>query len=71
MRHNVGTLDRMIRVFGAIAFSICAALAPLSPVIRGGVLGLSAVYLLFSALAGTCFGYSLLGKSTCPLQAKR
>jgi len=27
-----------------------------------------AAYLLFSALAGTCLGYKLMGRSTCKLQ---
>jgi hypothetical protein len=41
-------------------------MAPLSLGTRLVVFSLPAAYLLFTALAGTCLGYSLMGKSTCP-----
>jgi hypothetical protein len=44
----------------------CAVVAPLPLLVRVLALGACGLYLLFSALAGTCIGYRLLGRSTCP-----
>jgi len=33
-----------------------------------GALGITAVYLLFTALWGTCLGYRMLGLSSCPAE---
>ena len=71
MRRNVGTLDRTVRALAALGFGVCAVLAPFPLLVRVGVFGLSAVYFTFSALAGTCFGYRMLGKTTCPLETPR
>jgi hypothetical protein len=66
MRRNVGTADRIARGIGALAMFTCAMMAPLSLGVRLAAFSLPAVYLLFTALAGTCVGYSVMGKSTCP-----
>jgi hypothetical protein len=66
MIRNVGQVDRAMRALAAIPLTLCALLAPLPLSIRVGVLGGTAVYLLFTVIAGTCFGYRLLGRSTCP-----
>jgi hypothetical protein len=34
--------------------------------VRLAAFSLPAVYLLFTAVAGSCLGYRLMGKSTCP-----
>ena len=61
---NVGTLDRAARGLAA-ALSVAAAIAlPLSLPWAIG-LGAMGVYLLGSALVGSCLGYRLMGKSTC------
>ena len=50
----------------ALALGVCAVAAPFSLGVRLGVFGLNAAYLLWSALAGSCVGYRLMGRSTCP-----
>jgi len=69
MKRNVGTADRVLRLVGAVAMGICAVMAPLPLSIRLAGFGLGGAYLLFTSLAGTCFGYRLMGRSTCPVSA--
>lgn len=67
MRRNVGTSDRISRALVAFAMLACAVFAPLPLAVRVPVFGALAGYLVFSALAGTCLGYRLMGRSTCPI----
>jgi hypothetical protein len=71
MTKNVGSVDRVLRLLGALGAVICAVVAPLPVAVRVGVFGLLAAYMLFSAAAGTCFGYRLMGRSTCPAARPR
>lgn len=57
MTHNVGTIDRIVRATLGLA---CAGAALVSPWML-----VPAVMLMFTALAGSCPGYRLLGRSTC------
>jgi len=41
-------------------------LAPLPLVVRVPAFGVLGAYMLVTALAGTCLGYKLMGRSTCP-----
>ena len=66
MTRNLGSADRILRVSGAVAAAACAVTGPFSPVVRLGLFGGTASYLLLTALVGTCVGYRLMGKSTCP-----
>jgi hypothetical protein len=66
MLKNLGRADRILRVVVASAAACCAVLAPYSAVWRLGLFAPSALYLLLTALTGTCLGYRLMGKSTCP-----
>ena len=66
MMRNVGSVDRWLRVLLGLALAVGAVAAPFSWGIRLGVFGLNAAYLLWSALAGSCVGYRLMGRSTCP-----
>jgi len=68
MKRNVGNMDRVLRGLGALALLACAWAAPLTLVTRLVVFGLPGVYMIFTTLSGTCFGYALMGRSTCPLQ---
>jgi hypothetical protein len=68
LKRNVGDIERIFRALGALSFVLAALLAPLPLPARGVGLGLGA-YLMFTALAGTCLGYRLMGRLTCPLQA--
>jgi hypothetical protein len=73
MKRNVGTVDRALRALGALALMIGSVAAPLPMPLaaRVALFGVMAAYLGFTALAGTCLGYALLGKSTCPARALR
>jgi hypothetical protein len=65
-KKNVGSFDRMVRTLAAIALLVAAAMAPLSLTWRLGGLAPTGIYFLFTALSGTCLGYRLMGRSTCP-----
>lgn len=66
MKQNLSRMDRVIRLVAAAGLAGGAVAAPLPWALRIAGLGLSAAYLLFTVLAGTCLGYRLLGISTCP-----
>jgi hypothetical protein len=65
MMKNLAGWDRGLRGFGALALLAAFWHAPISTVWSLVLLG-NAAYLAFTALAGTCLGYRLMGKSTCP-----
>ncbi len=67
MKHNVGTADRLLRLVVAVAMLVSAVVAPVSLAVRVGLLGGMGAYMLITALAGTCLGYRMMGRSTCPL----
>jgi hypothetical protein len=67
MKQNLGSLDRVLRGLGALAMIVSGVLVPAHEAVRLG-LGLTGVYLAFTALAGSCLGYRLMGRSTCPLE---
>lgn len=62
---NVGTLDRLARGATAASLLACGALAPLPLVARIGMMAVPGIYLLATALFGSCLGYRLMGRSTC------
>jgi hypothetical protein len=64
MKQNLGSLDRVLRGLGALAMIISGVVVPAQEAVRLG-LGVTGVYLAFTALAGSCLGYRLLGRSTC------
>lgn len=66
MKRNVGTWDRVLRGMAALGLAACAGLAPLPLAVRIPVFSMLAIYMGFTALRGTCFGYLLMGRSTCP-----
>jgi hypothetical protein len=68
MRKNLAGWDRGLRSFAAAVMLVAAFGAPVSAALRSLLAG-GALYLVFSALAGTCFGYRLMGKSTCPVRS--
>lgn len=68
MTKNLGNRDRALRVLAALLMVTCAFMAPLPPFTRLALFGGMGAYLLLTALAGTCFGYMLMGKSTCPIE---
>jgi DUF2892 family protein len=71
MEKNLGKSDRAVRVLAVCALSVCSVFSPLPLVLRVPAFGFMAVYLLYTVLSGTCLGYTLLGKSTCPARVPR
>lgn len=71
MKRNLGNGDRLLRVVGGLALITCAVMAPLPLAVRLAVFAVTGGYLLLSALAGTCLGYALMGRSTCPIEPHR
>jgi hypothetical protein len=67
MTRNVGNAERMVRAVAGMMMILCAVMAPLPLVVRVAAFGALGTYMLFTALAGTCLGYKLIGKSTCPV----
>jgi hypothetical protein len=68
MKRNVGTGERWLRALAGTAMLLGSLLAPWSLLVRVAGLGMMGVYLLFTALAGTCLGYRLIGRSSCPIE---
>jgi hypothetical protein len=68
MAKNLGSTDRIMRIIGAIALAVCAFAAPLAPALRLSLFGGLSGYMMLTALAGSCLGYKLMGKSTCPIK---
>jgi len=66
MKRNVGSWDRVLRGMMALGLAVGAGLAPLPAAVRIPVFSMVAIYMGFTALRGTCFGYLLMGRSTCP-----
>ena len=71
MKRNLGNGDRLLRAVGGAAMVACAVMAPVPLAVRLAVFGVTGGYLLLSALRGTCLGYTLMGKSTCPTEPRR
>jgi hypothetical protein len=65
MIRNVGTRDRLYRGLAALPLLACSFLAPLPLGARLLTMAAPAIYLLFTAFAGLCACYALVGKSTC------
>ena len=68
MKRNVGNKERVLRAVAGLAMATGAVMAPVPLAIRIGGFGVMAAYMLFTALAGTCFGYRLMGRSTCAIE---
>lgn len=71
MKRNTASWDRILRALAGLALAACALFMPISPLIRALAFGGGAIYMLGTALAGTCLGYRMLGISTCPIEQKR
>jgi hypothetical protein len=71
MKKNLGGRDRAFRALAAAAMLVCSVMSPLPLVVRVAGFGAMGAYLLFTAVAGTCLGYRVLGKSTCPMETPR
>lgn len=70
MKRNVGTWDRVLRVLTGMALLAGVFMTPVPVPVRVLVFGGMGVYLVITAVSGICFGYSIMGKSTCPVHPK-
>ena len=64
VKHNIGTVDRVIRVGIAV---LCGFLV-LSKTVSGVwavILGIVALVMVFTAITAYCYPYQLLGINTC------
>jgi len=71
MSRNLGSLDRTLRVFGSLALLTCSLVAPLSLWVRLAAFALPGIYMMGTALFGSCLGYKLMGRSSCGLPPAR
>lgn len=70
MTRNLGTPDRLARLLASLPLFVCSVMAPLPLMARAAAFALPACYLVFTSLAGSCLGYRLMGRSTCPTTAR-
>lgn len=72
MKKNVGSIDKYVRLIAAV---IIAVLLFMGKVAISSTLGIIllvvAVIFAFTALAGSCPLYSIVGLSTCPVKEKK
>ena len=70
MNRNAAGWDRAVRALAGVGMLTCSVFAPLPLLVRVLALGGGGVYMLGTALVGTCLGYKLMGLSTCPVNSK-
>lgn len=68
MNKNLAGWDRLGRVVVATAMLVAALVARVPWTVAVFALAVPAVYMAFTAVAGTCLGYRLMGYSTCPVR---
>ncbi len=69
MVKNVGTVDRVIRVFIGVLAAIVAFLV--SSTVLKVILAILAIVMFFTAISGYCALYQVFGISTCKVENKR
>jgi len=70
MKQNVARWERIARTAVGIGMPVAGALAPLPLLMRLLAFG-GGIYLLATALSGTCLGYKMLGLSSCPVDRRK
>lgn len=72
MKKNVGNIDRIIRIVGAlvIAFLLFKGIVALTSVL-GIILAIAGVIFLFTGATSWCAIYQLFGASTCPVETDK
>jgi len=71
MKQNTASWDRIFRAVAGLGMLIASVFAPFPLLVRVIGLGGGGVYMLATALVGTCLGYRMMGISTCPASQKR
>lgn len=69
MKRNVGKIDRIIRIIGAVIIAVVLfkGMVALTSLI-GIILVIAGVILLFTGATSWCAIYQLVGASTCPAE---
>ena len=70
MKKNAARWDRAVRAVAGGGMLVCSVFAPPPFLVRVLALGGGGVYMLGTALAGTCLGYKMMGISTCPAEPR-
>ncbi len=68
MKRNVGTIDRVLRIVIALIIGVLLITGQFGGAVAV-MLGIVALILLVTGLAGSCPLYATLGFSTCPRKA--
>ena len=68
MKQNAAHWDRILRAIAGLAMLVASFVAPVPMLVRVLAFGMMGVYMLATALIGTCLGYKLMGVSTCPIK---
>ncbi|MEO8554849.1 MAG: DUF2892 domain-containing protein [Kofleriaceae bacterium] len=68
MKPNVGNPERILRAVIGILMLTSSVVAPVSLALRVGLFGILGGYMVFTALAGSCLGYRMMGRSTCSMR---
>ncbi|MBD3271365.1 MAG: DUF2892 domain-containing protein [Elusimicrobia bacterium] len=63
MKKNVGTIDRLIRVFAALVLGVMVFVGNLNGLLSV-IIGIIAIILLFTGIVGWCGLYTICGIST-------
>jgi hypothetical protein len=71
MKKNVSSRERALRVVAGGGMLACSVLAPLPMLLRALAFGAGGLYMIGTALAGTCLGYKMMGISTCSVDPKK
>jgi hypothetical protein len=70
IKTNAAAWDRTLRALAGIGMLVCSVFAPLPLLARVLAFGGGGLYMLGTALVGSCLGYRLMGISTCPIDQK-
>lgn len=68
MKQNAAHWDRILRAIVGLAMLVASFMAPVPMLVRVLAFGMMGVYMLATALIGTCLGYKMMGMSTCPIK---
>jgi hypothetical protein len=71
MKQNTASWDRIVRAIAGLLMLTSSVFAPFPFLVRVLALGGGGVYMLATALVGTCIGYRIMGISTCPIARER
>ena len=71
MKQNVASWERVVRTVAGGGLLAGGFFAPLPLSARLLAFGGAGIYLLATALHGTCLGYKMMGISTCPVDRTR